>query len=82
ETSQFSSRMDLIDDPYWADEDDAVLSVFQEQVQVARARAYGPNYLEMSTAVQEALQAAISGESSVKDALDRAAEVITPLLPE
>ena len=82
ETSQFSSRMDLIDDPYWADEDDAVLSVFQEQVQVARARAYGPNYLEMSTAVQEALQAAISGESSVKDALDRAAEVITPLLSE
>jgi multiple sugar transport system substrate-binding protein len=80
DVSQFPSRMDLADDPHWTD--DPVLSVFLEQIQQARPRAYGANYLEMSSAIQDALQAAITGESSVKDALDGAFEVIQPLLPE
>jgi multiple sugar transport system substrate-binding protein len=79
ELGMFPSRSDVAEDPYWTE--DPVLSIFLEAVKVARARAYGAHYLEMSNAIQDAMQAAISGQSSVKDALDQAAETITPLLP-
>lgn len=80
EAGMFPSRSDVAEDEYWTK--DPVLSVFLEQVKVARARAYGANYAEMSNALQDAMQAAITGQSSVKDALDKAATVITPLLPK
>jgi multiple sugar transport system substrate-binding protein len=76
----FPSRSDVAEDPYWTK--DPVLSVFLDAVKVARPRAYGAHYLEISSAVQDAMQAAISGQSSVKDALDKAASIITPLLPK
>lgn len=79
ELAMFPSRSDVAEDPYWAE--DPVLSVFLEQIKVARARAYGANYLEMSNAIQDAMQSALTGASSVKDALDKAAGIITPLLP-
>ena len=41
------SRRDLADVPAWAE--DPELNVFVEQLQVARPRAYGPNYPEIST---------------------------------
>ena len=75
----FPSRSDVAEDTYWTD--DPVLGVFSEQIKFARARAYGPNYGQISNALQDAMQAAITGLSSVKDALDTAAAVITPLLP-
>ena len=78
ELGMFPSRSDVAEDPYWTE--DPVLSIFLEAVKVARARAYGPHYLEMSNAIQDAMQAAISGQSTVKDALDKAASIITPLL--
>jgi multiple sugar transport system substrate-binding protein len=74
------SREDVANDPYWAD--DPVLSTFVSQLKVAKPRAYGANYPEISSAIQEAIQAAISGESTVEAALARAQEKITPLLPE
>jgi multiple sugar transport system substrate-binding protein len=80
EAGMFPSREDAAEDPYWAE--DPVLSVFLEGVRVARPRAYGANYLEISNAVQDAMQGAISGESTVQEALDAAAEIITPLLPQ
>ena len=79
ELGMFPSRSDVAEDPYWTD--DPVLSIFLEAVKVARARAYGAHYLEMSNAIQDAMQAAISGQSTVKEALDKAADIITPLLP-
>lgn len=79
DAGMFPSRSDVAEDPYWTE--DPVLSVFLEQVKIARARAYGPNYGEMSNALQDAIQAALTGASSVKDALDKAASIITPLLP-
>lgn len=79
ELAMFPSRSDVAEDPYWAE--DPVLSVFLEQIKIARARAYGANYGEMSNALQDAMQAALTGQSSVKDALDKAAAIITPLLP-
>jgi multiple sugar transport system substrate-binding protein len=79
EAGMFPSRQDVAEDEYWAD--DPVLSVFLEGVKVARPRAYGANYLEISNAVQDAMQAAISGQDTVEEALNTAQELITPLLP-
>lgn len=79
ELAMFPSRSDVAEDPYWAE--DPVLSVFLEQISIARARAYGANYGEMSNALQDAMQSALTGQSTVQEALDRAAAVITPLLP-
>lgn len=78
ELSMFPSRSDVAEDPYWAD--DPVLSVFLEQIKIARSRAYGANYGEMSNALQDAMQAALTGQLSVKDALDNAAAIISPLI--
>lgn len=78
QAGKLPSHARLAEEPEWAD--DPVLSVFTEQLRVARPRAYGPNYPEISSAVQVAIQAAISGESTVEDALARAQETITPLL--
>jgi multiple sugar transport system substrate-binding protein len=80
DAGMFPSRSDVAEDPYWAK--DPVLSQFLSGVKVARARAYGANYPEISNALQDAMQAAITGQSSVKDALDKAATIITPLLPK
>jgi multiple sugar transport system substrate-binding protein len=80
EVDRQPSRKDLADVPAWAD--DPILSVFIEQLKVARPRAYGPKYPEISEAVQEAIQASISGESDVASALSRAQSQIKPLLSE
>lgn len=80
EAGMFPSRRDVAEDAYWTE--DPVLSVFLAQLEVARPRAYGANYLEISNAIQDAMQAAISGQSSVEDALNRANAIISPLLPE
>jgi len=58
-----------------------VRGVFVEQLKVAKPRAYGSNYPEISNAIQEAIQGAVSGQSPVADALARAQATITPLLP-
>ena len=49
---------------------------------MAKPRNYGPNYPKISSAIQDAMQAAISGQSSVDDALAQAQKEITPELPE
>ena len=74
------NRKSLLDDPHWSK--DPVLSVFAEQLKVARPRAYGPKYPEISNAIQNAMQAAISGQSDVEAALSKAQKTITPLLPK
>jgi multiple sugar transport system substrate-binding protein len=79
QAGKLPSRTDLADESEWAN--DPVLNVFIEQLKVAKPRAYGPKYPEISTAIQEAIQAAISGESDVGAALSRAQQEISPLLP-
>lgn len=76
----FPSRQDVANDPFWTD--DEIYDTFVEQLEVAKPRAYGAQYPEISSAIQEAIQGAISGESTVEEALSRAQEKITPLLPE
>jgi multiple sugar transport system substrate-binding protein len=72
------SRKDVADNERWTG--DRALNVFTEQLQVAKPRAYGPKYPEVSAAVQEMLQAALTGSAAVDEAITTAAGKITPLL--
>jgi multiple sugar transport system substrate-binding protein len=78
QAGKLPSRQDLADDPAWTG--DPVLKVFIEQLKVAKPRAYGPKYPEISNAIQEMLQAAITGQKPVDAAVADAATKITPLL--
>ena len=79
EAGKLPSRQDLAEDTAWTG--DPVLKVFIEQLKVAKPRAYGPKYPEISNAIQEMLQAAISGQKPVDAAVADAAAKVTPLLP-
>ncbi|HEU5097527.1 MAG TPA: sugar ABC transporter substrate-binding protein [Roseiflexaceae bacterium] len=78
QAGKLPSRQDLAEDSAWTG--DPVLKVFIEQLKVAKPRAYGPKYPEISNAIQEMLQAAISGQKTVDVAVADAAAKITPLL--
>ncbi|MFN2202635.1 MAG: ABC transporter substrate-binding protein [Caldilineaceae bacterium] len=80
EAGKLPSNATMAEDPTWTS--DPVLAVFMEQLAVAKPRNYGPNYPEISNAVQEMMQAAISGQKTVDAALADAQAKITPLLPE
>jgi multiple sugar transport system substrate-binding protein len=72
------SRKDAAQTERWAG--DATLKVFVQQLEVAKPRAYGPKYPEVSAALQEMLQAAITGDRGVDEAITTAAGKIKPLL--
>jgi multiple sugar transport system substrate-binding protein len=72
------SRKDVAQDKYWTD--DPALKAFVKQLEVARPRAYGPKYPEISAAVQEMLQSALTGAEPVDAAVSAAAEKVKPLL--
>jgi multiple sugar transport system substrate-binding protein len=78
QAGKLPSRQDLANDTAWTG--DPVLKVFIEQLKVAKPRAYGPKYPEISNAIQEMMQAAISGQKPVDAAVADAATKITPLL--
>jgi multiple sugar transport system substrate-binding protein len=78
QAGKLPSRQDLAEDTAWTG--DPVLKVFIEQLKVAKPRAYGPKYPEISNAIQEMLQAAISGQKTVDVAVADAATKVTPLL--
>lgn len=80
QAGKLPSRQDMADDPAWTG--DPVVKVFVEQLKVAKPRAYGDKYPEISNAIQEAIQAAVSGQSDVASALKKAQLTITPLLPK
>lgn len=80
DAGKLPSREDLAEDPSWTD--DPVINTFIEQLKVAKPRAYGEHYPEISSAVQNAIQAALSGQTDVEAALAKAQETITPLLPD
>ncbi len=79
ESGQLSSRVDLEGQLKLSDDPD--MQVFEAQLDVAHARAYGAQYNEISAAVQEALQKVLTGAASADDAAAEAAKTITPLLP-
>ena len=59
---------------------DAALKVFQEQLKYAKPRGPHPEWPKISKAIQDAIQAALTGQMSPKDALDQAAEKIKGVL--
>ena len=79
EAGKLPSNAAMAQDAAWTG--DPVLNVFVEQLKVAKPRNYGPKYPEISNAVQEMMQAAISGQKPVDAAVAEAAVKITPLLP-
>ena len=79
DAGKLPSRSDLAEDPTWTG--DPVLSIFVEQLKVARPRAYGDKYPEMSAAIQTAMQSAVSGQTDIAAAATAAQATITPLLP-
>ncbi|HEX2913203.1 MAG TPA: sugar ABC transporter substrate-binding protein [Chloroflexia bacterium] len=72
------SRKDVAANDFW--KKDPKLAVFVTSLATAKPRAYGPNYPKISDAVQQAFQAAISGQKSAADALKQAAATVKPLL--
>jgi multiple sugar transport system substrate-binding protein len=72
------SRKDVAQDPHWTD--DPALKAFVEQLEVAKPRAYGPKYPEISAAVQDMLQSALTGAQPVDTVVGDAAGKIKPLL--
>jgi multiple sugar transport system substrate-binding protein len=72
------SRKDAAEDEQWTG--DPALKVFVDQLAVAKPRAYGPKYPEISAAIQEMLQAALTGSSGVDEAITQAAGKIKPLI--
>ena len=80
QAGKLPSRQTMADEPHWSK--DPVLSVFVEQLKVAKPRAYGAKYPQISNAIQNAIQAAISGQSNVETALSQAQKTITSLLPK
>ena len=79
EAGKLPSMATLATDEAWTS--DPVIKVFMDQLKVAKPRAYGPKYPEISNAVQEMMQATISGQTPVDAAVAAAAAKIKPLLP-
>jgi len=59
---------------------DAALKVFLEQLKYAKPRGPHPEWPKISKAIQDAIQAALTGQMSPKEALDQAAEKIKAVL--
>ena len=75
------SRSDIAaESDYWRK--DPIYAVFIEQLKTSRLRGPSPNWLQISQAIQIAMQQALTGEKSVKQALAAADAKIKPLLAQ
>jgi multiple sugar transport system substrate-binding protein len=59
---------------------DAALKVFLEQLKYAKPRGPHPQWPKISKAIQDAIQAALTGQMTPKEALDQAADKIKAVL--
>ncbi|MFR3755299.1 MAG: hypothetical protein ACLTW9_29010 [Enterocloster sp.] len=66
--------------PLWLD--DPILSVYTEQLKLAKARGPHPKWPEISSAIQFAYQDVLSGAKSVDDALKQAAAEVAEIISE
>jgi multiple sugar transport system substrate-binding protein len=74
---QLPARSDITLPATGNEKKDAALKVFQEQLQYAKARGPHPEWPKISKAIQDAIQAALTGQMTPKEALDQAAETIS-----
>jgi multiple sugar transport system substrate-binding protein len=77
---QLPPRSDITIAPTGEPLKDAALKVFIEQLQYAQPRGPHPEWPKISKAIQDAIQAALTGQMSAKEALDQAAERIDAVL--
>lgn len=74
-----SPRTDSVEESeLW--KNDSILSVYLEQLEVARARGPHPRWPEISSAIQFAVQNTLSGASTAEDALKTASEEIEKII--
>jgi multiple sugar transport system substrate-binding protein len=76
---QLPGRADAAADPYFTEED-PLRAVFTQQVAVAKPRAYGPNYPQMSEEIMRMVQGVLTGAQTPEEAAAAAQAVIQPLL--
>lgn len=77
---QLPARSDIAIPPTGNALKDNALKVFVEQLKYAKPRGPHPEWPKISKAIQDAIQAALTGQMSAKDALDQAAEKIRVVL--
>ncbi|PDT81419.1 sugar ABC transporter substrate-binding protein [Sinorhizobium sp. BJ1] len=77
---QLPARSDISIPPAGVPLKDAALKVFVEQLKYAKPRGPHPEWPKISKAIQDAIQAALTGQMSSKEALDQAAEKIKAVL--
>ncbi len=78
ELGQLPAEEEMLMDSYY--QDDPLKKAFADNLMVAKPRAYGPDYNEMSKAIQTAITASLSGMKSPEEAMKEAADVAGPLL--
>lgn len=69
---QLPARSDIAIPPTGSPLKDAALQVFLEQMKYAKPRGPHPAWPKISKAIQDAIQAALTGQMTPKDALDQA----------
>ncbi|OLP52792.1 ABC transporter substrate-binding protein [Rhizobium rhizosphaerae] len=77
---QLPARKDIEIKPTGNAHKDAALKVFLEQLQYAQPRGPHPAWPKISKAIQDAIQAALTGQMSPQEALDQAAKKIQAVL--
>jgi multiple sugar transport system substrate-binding protein len=77
---QLPARSDITIAPTGQPLKDEALKVFLEQLKYAKPRGPHPQWPKISKAIQDAIQAALTGQMSPKDALDQAADKIKSVL--
>ncbi|RVT81798.1 sugar ABC transporter substrate-binding protein [Rhodobacteraceae bacterium CCMM004] len=80
EFTRMPSRKDIALAPTGNDKIDAAAPVFTEQLQYARNRGPHPEWPRISKAIQDAVQAALTGQKSSQEALDDAQSQIDRVL--
>lgn len=77
---QLPARSDIVIPPTGQPLKDEAIKVFVEQLKYAKPRGPHPAWPKISKAIQDAIQAALTGQMSAKDALDQAADKIKAVL--
>lgn len=77
---QLPARSDIAIPETGVPKKDAALKVLVEQLKYAKPRGPHPEWPKISKAIQDAIQAALTGQMSSKEALDQAAEKIKTVL--
>lgn len=80
ELGQLPAEEEMLMDAYY--QDDPIQKAFADSLLVARPRAYGADYNEMSKAIQTAITATLSGMQTPEEAMKEAASVVGPLMEQ